>query len=132
MTRINLSKYLLIAAGWLFIGLGIVGAFLPLLPSTIFFIIAAWCFSKSSERFHKWLMYHPIWGKQLRFFFENRGMPLVAKIIAILTIFISIFSSIYFFARHPLLIFLLLSVAFGVSAYIISLKTIRAANSQKE
>ena len=128
----NLKKHFLFILGWISVGLGILGVFLPLLPSTVFFIAAAWCFSKSSERFHKWLMHHPVWGKQLRNFFENRGMPLLSKIIAIATIFISISSSIYFFARHPLLICFLLSVAFGVSAYIISLKTIHVTKNSEE
>ena len=128
----SIKNYLLLVLGWVCIGLGILGAVLPLLPSTVFFIIAAWCFSKSSERFHNWLMNHPLWGKSLRNFVENRGMPVLSKVISISVLFISIIASIYFFARHPLLICFLLSVAFGVSAYIISLKTVRNTRGQEE
>lgn len=52
------SRPLLLAAGWLFTALGAIGLVLPLMPGTVFLILAAWCFSRSSERFESWLVGH--------------------------------------------------------------------------
>ena len=56
---------LLFAAGWIFTALGVVGLILPLMPGTIFLILAAWCFSQSSPRFEAWLLGHPRLGPQV-------------------------------------------------------------------
>lgn len=58
----TLHRALFFAAGWLFVVIGVIGIFLPLLPTTPFLLLAAWCFSKSSERFHRWLLNHPTLG----------------------------------------------------------------------
>jgi uncharacterized protein len=65
--------------GWAFFALGVVGAVLPLLPTTPFMILAAWAFSKSSPRFEKWLLEHRWFGPSLRRFKEQRVVPLKAK-----------------------------------------------------
>ena len=121
----NAYKFLLIAAGWIFVVLGVIGIFLPLMPTTIFFILAAACFARSSEKFYNWLIYHPKFGKFIRDYWEHRGMPLKSKIIAVAMVIISIGSSALFFAEKTYLKILLVVIAIGVSVYIISLKTIR-------
>ena len=59
-------RALFFGAGWLFVVIGVIGIFLPLLPTTPFLLLAAWCFSKSSERFHVWLLDHPKLGPPVR------------------------------------------------------------------
>ena len=70
------------AAGVLALLLGIVGLFLPLLPTTPFLLLASWCFARGSNRLHDWLLSHRVFGEYLRNFEAGRGIPLKAKILA--------------------------------------------------
>jgi uncharacterized membrane protein YbaN (DUF454 family) len=69
-------------AGFAFTGLGIAGAFLPLLPTTIFLILAAGCFGKSSPRLEAWLLNHPRFGPSIRAWRANGAIPRKAKVLA--------------------------------------------------
>ncbi len=83
-------KYFLLSLGWLFFAVGVIGVFLPVLPTTPFMLLALWCFSKSSERFHSWLYNHKIFGPPLKLWDQNRVIPLRAKIFALSFIAISL------------------------------------------
>lgn len=63
---------------------GIVGAFLPLLPTTPFVLLAAYCFSRGSHRWEHWLLHHPRWGSMVRDWRDHRAVPLRAKQLATL------------------------------------------------
>lgn len=67
----------------MFVGLGILGAVLPLMPSTVFLVLAAGCFSKSSPRLHAWLLRLPYAGPLVRDYQAGLGMPLRAKVLAV-------------------------------------------------
>jgi len=71
------------ALGWVMVALGFVGALLPVMPTTIFLILAAACFSHSSPRFERWLLDHQWFGPSIRRWRESRAIPLKAKIVAI-------------------------------------------------
>ena len=71
-----------ICLGWLMVVLGIIGAFLPLMPTTIFLIMASWFFARSSPRFEAWLLDHPRFGPALRAWNETGAVPGTAKITA--------------------------------------------------
>lgn len=66
--------------GWGFVGLGIIGALLPLMPTTIFLILAAGCFARSSPRLEAKLLDHPRFGPVLRDWRAERAIPLKGKI----------------------------------------------------
>ncbi|NKB45478.1 MAG: DUF454 family protein [Alphaproteobacteria bacterium] len=79
-----------LALGWVCVGLGFVGAFLPGLPTTVFLIIALWAFSKSSDRLRWWLWTHPRFGATLRAWHIHRVIPPPAKAAAVVMMMISV------------------------------------------
>jgi uncharacterized membrane protein YbaN (DUF454 family) len=83
----------LIVAGWALVGLGSAGLVLPLLPATPFFLLAAWCFARSSPRFHAWLMGHAIFGGLIRAYRERRGMPPAMKRWTIASVWVTLGAS---------------------------------------
>ena len=76
-------KTLYIALGTLSLALGILGIFLPLLPTTPFLLLTAALYFKSSPRLYNWLLNHKHLGPYIRNFRENKAIPLRAKIISI-------------------------------------------------
>ena len=81
MTR-SAKRLLWATGGCLSLLLALIGVPLPLLPTTPFVILAAFCFSKSSERLHNWLLNHKIFGPSIRDWNETGSIPLKAKILA--------------------------------------------------
>jgi uncharacterized protein len=71
-----------LAIGWVAFALGFLGIFLPILPTTPFMLLAAFCFSKGSPRVHQWLLNLPHVGSLLRDWEQNRVIRLKAKILA--------------------------------------------------
>jgi len=69
-------------AGVLAVALGILGIFLPLLPTTPFLLLASACFARGSVRLHRWLLGHRVFGKYLANFEAGHGIPLKGKIVA--------------------------------------------------
>jgi uncharacterized membrane protein YbaN (DUF454 family) len=76
------ARYGWLALGFFFIALGVVGALLPLMPTTIFLILAAGCFARSSPRLEAWLLHHPRFGPTLRAWRRDRAIPRRAKLMA--------------------------------------------------
>lgn len=74
------QRYLYLTIGWVFVGLGIIGLALPLVPQVPFFLVSLWAFSRSSRRFEHWLLHHKILGPGLRRFREYRVVPWLAKV----------------------------------------------------
>jgi uncharacterized membrane protein YbaN (DUF454 family) len=75
---------------WISFVIGIIGAFVPILPTTPFLILSAFLFSKSSPRFHKWIMELPIAGAGIRDWQNNRVIKPRAKILCTIMILISL------------------------------------------
>lgn len=70
-------------AGFLAVGVGSVGVVVPGLPTTGFFVLAAWCFSRSSPRFEQWVLDLPHVGQMVRDHRDGLGMPRRAKVMAV-------------------------------------------------
>lgn len=77
-------KAFLIVAGTLSLSLGVIGIFIPGLPTTVFLLGAAACYVRSSERLYSWLLKHRVFGKYIHDYRKHRAMPLKSKIIALI------------------------------------------------
>lgn len=82
----SLKKIFLASAGWLCVVLGVVGIFLPILPTTPFILLASWCFANSSERFHSWLLNHPKLGPLIKMWQSGQGIPRRVRNRAVISI----------------------------------------------
>lgn len=76
-------RWIYIAVGWSCTGLGLLGAFLPVLPTTPFLLVALWAFGKSSPRFQQWLLDHPRYGPTLRDWHEHGAIGRGIKAVAV-------------------------------------------------
>ncbi|MFP6848792.1 MAG: YbaN family protein [Pseudomonas sp.] len=116
-------RYALLAIGWLSVALGVIGIFLPVLPTTPFLLLAAACFMRSSQRFYLWLVNHRQLGPWIVDYLEGQGIPFKGKVYAISLMWLSIGLSCYlvplFWARA-----FMLTSAVLVSLYILKQKTL--------
>ena len=86
----------LLVVGCLSVVLGVIGIFLPVMPTTPFLLLAAACFMRTSPKFYNWLVGHPKLGKYLVYYLEGKGIPLKAKIYSIVLMAISMSVTTYF------------------------------------
>ena len=106
-----MPRIILIIIGWLSVALGTLGVFLPLLPTTPFILLAAWCFARSSPRFHHWLLYRSWFGGYLRHWQQYRAMPPGAKPRAVMMILLTFAISLWLVNLTWVRIFLLIVLA---------------------
>ena len=123
-TNNKLLRIILLIAGTLSVGLGILGIFLPLLPTTPFLLLAAICYARSSQRFYDWLMTNRWFGSYIRNYRERRGISLKIKILAIFTLWITIMISALFVVNILWVRIVLFLIAAAVSWHILSFKTL--------
>ena len=81
-SRFFLIRLLWIALGSTFVGIGTIGIFVPGLPTTVFMLLAAACYVRSSDRLYNWLIRNKTFGKYIKDYREGKGMPMRAKIFA--------------------------------------------------
>ena len=94
-----LVRGVLLAAGMLFVALGVIGVFVPLLPTTPFMLLAAACFARSSRRFHDWLLANRTFGPLIYEWRRYRSIPYRTKIMAIALMACTLLASIVFFVK---------------------------------
>jgi uncharacterized protein len=116
-------RYLYLVSGILLVVLGVIGIFLPILPTTIFLILASACFVKGSPRANEWLRNHKILGIYLKNYQDKSGLTIKAKVFNIALLWIMILSSAYFFTEELFIRLLLLAIAIGVTIHLLMVKT---------
>jgi len=120
----DLLRWLLICCGWVATVAGLVGIFLPIVPTVPFLLLAAACFGKSSQRFHSWLIGHRHLGPLIRDYLHGGGIPLRAKRMAIGMVWVSFPVSAVMFKDVKWLSILLIAIAAGITLYLLRLPTI--------
>ena len=118
-----MKKKIYIFLGTLFVVLGVIGMFVPLMPSTVFLLLAAACYARGSQRFYDWLMNHPTLGSTIRHYRDGLGLPLRQKLMTMLLLWSTIGASGYFFVEKGWVKILLVVIASCVSLHLLSLKT---------
>ncbi|PEQ14375.1 hypothetical protein B2G71_01895 [Novosphingobium sp. PC22D] len=86
----HLSRHGWHALGWFFVALGVIGAFLPIMPTVVFLLLAAWCFSKSHPHLAERLYAHPRYGHHLRHWRDRRAISRKGKVSAIAAMSVSV------------------------------------------
>ncbi len=122
-----IKKYLLIAAGILCLVLGVIGIFLPLLPTTPFFLLAAACFFRSSDRLYAWLLNHRFLGKRIKYYRVYKAISLRSKLFSIALLWLTIGYSAFFVVKALWLKIVLFLIAAGVSAHLLRFRTLTHA-----
>lgn len=116
---------LLIILGSICLALGIIGIFLPLLPTTPFLLLAAALYFRSSPRLYNWLLEHKQLGPYIRNFREHKAIPLRVKIVSVSLVWITLLYCTFLIAPYFWLKILLPVLAFGISWHILSYKTLK-------
>ncbi len=119
----SIRNLILIALGSLSLVLGILGIFIPLLPTTPFLLLSAALYARSSERFYHWLLNNKWLGRYIRDYREGRGVPLGVKIVSINLLWITIGYAAFYLIDPIWLKILLLFIALIVSIHILFLPT---------
>ena len=126
-----MNKAIYFSLGCLAFGLGALGMFLPLLPTTCFWLLAAWAFSKSSDRFYKKLTQHKSFGPIYQNWQQNKSIPAKVKWFALSSIAISMILSFYLHHGHATLQAIAIASMLLVTIYLISLPTTDKLVAQK-
>jgi uncharacterized membrane protein YbaN (DUF454 family) len=116
---------ILIILGSIFLGIGIIGIIVPLLPTTPFLLLAAACYIRSSKKCYNWLLKNKRFGPYITNYIEGKGLPLKIKLYAIIMMWIMILLSVIFFVNNIFIRIILIIIAFLVSLYLMKIKTIK-------
>lgn len=122
MSRISRGAFIL--AGHVCVTLGVIGVFVPLMPTTVFLLLAAAAYARGSDRFYRWLIWHPRLGPYIRDFRERGAMSRSAKVTAISMLTLVLGSSIFFFVASVPIQLALGAVGLGVIGYILRIPTL--------
>ena len=117
------KKHIFIILGTLFVILGVMGIFLPVLPTTPFLLLAAACYVRGSDRFYRWLINNRILGTYINNYLEGKGMSIRSKVITLLLLWLTIGLTITVGIQNIIVRIILVIIAMGVTIYISRLKT---------
>lgn len=118
-------KTICIILGSISLALGILGIFLPLLPTTPFLLLTAALYFKGSPRLYQWLLNHKYFGIYIRNFRENKAIPLRAKIVFLLLMWGTMLYCIFFLIPLVWVKVVMFLIAAGVTYHILSFKTLK-------
>ncbi|BDQ01630.1 MAG: hypothetical protein KatS3mg036_0778 [Ignavibacterium sp.] len=116
-------RYFYLISGFLLVAIGVIGIFLPVLPTTIFLILASACFVKSSPKANEWLRNHKVLGMYVKNYQDKTGLTIKAKIFNIAFLWIMILLSAFYLTDEFYIKVVLLLIAIGVTIHLLMIKT---------
>ena len=119
----TIKKYVLLAAGSIALALGVIGIFIPVLPTTPFLLISAYCYLRSSKRMYNWLIHHRVLGIYIYNYLEYRAVPRNTKIGALVFLWLTLTISMLLISNWHVRPILLI-VGICVSIHLFTLKTL--------
>ncbi|MGV3269486.1 YbaN family protein [Staphylococcus simulans] len=125
-------RYILITIGLISAIVGFIGIVVPLLPTTPFLLLAAVCFSRSSERFNRWLVSTKVYGEYVESFKRDRGFTLKKKFKILLSLYIVIAFSLYMLDNFYIRIGLLIMVTFQTIVLFTLAKTLPEPSKDRQ
>lgn len=124
-------RHLVFAFGCFAVLLGVIGIFLPVMPTTPFLLLAAACFTRTSPSFYVWLTGHPRLAKYVIYYLEGQGMPLKAKVYTLVTLWFTIILSAFIILDSQIVRVILPVLGLLVSIYIMYQPTLKLNSSSK-
>lgn len=117
-------KFLFAFLGSVSLVLGVMGIFLPVLPTTPFLLLSAAMYMRSSQRLYDWLMSHKHLGTYIRNFREHKALPLRVKIVSVTMVWATLLYCAFFVAKEWWMSAVFIAIATGVTIHILSYKTL--------
>lgn len=121
----KIYKYFYLVSGFLLVIIGVIGIFLPVLPTTIFLILASACFIKSSPKANDWLRNHKILGQYIKNYQDGSGLTVKSKLFNLIFLWSMILLSAFLFTESLIIKLVLIAIAVGVTIHILMIKTKR-------
>ena len=121
----KITGIILTVLGTFFVIAGIIGIFLPLLPTTPFLLLAAACYIRGTKKMYDKLVGNRVLGKYILNYREGKGIPFSTKVLAIGLMWLTLGYSAIFIVKVPVIRVLLLLVAVGVTLHLLKMKTLK-------
>lgn len=118
-------RYILAFLGTVSLALGVLGIFLPVLPTTPFLLLSATLYMRSSDRLYNWLMSHRHLGPYIKNFREHKAIPLRVKVVSVSLVWITLLYCAVFVASAWWMRIMFIAIAVGVTAHILHYKTLK-------
>jgi len=113
----------MLMVGTFFLIVGLIGIVIPILPTTPFLLLTAYCYTKGSDRMYAWLISNRLFGSYLQDYYEGRGLSIKSKFFTISFLWITIIFSMTLILNTSIIQIMLLFIAIAVTSHIILLKT---------
>lgn len=125
LVHLSLVKGLLVIAGTISLAVGLIGIFIPILPTTPLLLLAAACYLRGSRRMHDWLLNNRWLGEYIRNYREGRGIRAWTKIAIIILLWATITYSVLFVVGNLAIRLLLIAIASAVTVHVLTIRTMR-------
>jgi uncharacterized membrane protein YbaN (DUF454 family) len=122
INAVNIKQSFFVILGTFFLGIGIIGIVVPVLPTTPFLLLASFFYVRSSKRLYNWLLANKILGVYIRNYIGGKGIPLKVKLFTITLLWTVIIATVVFVVEELVLRIIIVLVAIGVSVHIALIK----------